>query len=379
MILAMSCGIEALAASFASVSGVRVATGARDWNANGVIDAFEDFNGNGIPDAFEDFNGDGIPDAFEDFNGNGIPDAFEDFSGDGIPDAFEDFNGNGTPDAFEDFNGNGTPDAFEDFNGNGTPDAFEDFNGNGTPDAFEDFNGNGIPDAFEDFNGDGIPDAFEDFNGDGIPDVFEDFNGNGTPDAFEDFSGNGIPDAFESQLVDTIGTGVPDFFDVVHRQTLIPYYWIVQYGLHLFVDAYGDINRDGLSNYENYLHDLNPNLVDTHGGGTSDYYLVHGTRSLRHYYDRQDRIVGTASTDGFSFGYEYDGNGNLVSGAVAARRQRQWHPGYSGVHSWAGLDRQRPQPSMGRRSGRGRLVELAGDCGGHLAHGCHELAGIVEY
>jgi hypothetical protein len=144
IIFAMSFGVELLAASFSSVSGIRVATGARDWNGNGVIDAFEDFNGNGTPDAFEDFNGNGTPDAFEDFNGNGIPDAFEDFNGNGIPDAFEDFNGNGTPDAFEDFNGNGIPDAFEDFNGNGIPDAFEDFNGNGVPDAFES-KGSGVP------------------------------------------------------------------------------------------------------------------------------------------------------------------------------------------------------------------------------------------
>jgi YD repeat-containing protein len=158
--------------------------------------------------------------------------------------------------------------------------------------------------------------AFEynpDYDGDGLDNLLEMRLGSDPHNA--DTDGDGISDGDEYYiygtspvLADTDGDGMPDAWEIAN-------------GLNPLVnDAGEDPDLDGVSNIEEYLHGLDPHNPSTHGSAT-DYHSVHGQEYVRHYYDEQDRLVGTEYGRGLSIGYRYDANGNLVRQVFLERDQ----------------------------------------------------------
>ncbi len=90
--------------------------------------------------------------------------------------------------------------------------------------------------------------------------------------------------------------------------------WEISNGLNPYVnDTAQDIDFDMVSNLEEFLNELSPTNGFTHAD-TNDYQIVHGAMSelRKNYYDPNDQLVGQRHSGGWSIGYRYDGNGNLI-------------------------------------------------------------------
>ncbi|MCB1133560.1 MAG: hypothetical protein KDN05_20750, partial [Verrucomicrobiae bacterium] len=174
-----------------------------------------------------------------------------------------------------------------------------------------DSDGDGMPDAWEQANGldpsssAGVDGAAGDLDGDGLSNVQEYWNS--LPANRPDADGDGLPDGVEvahagtsPYQTDTDGDGMPD-------------QWEVDHGLDpLRDDREEDRDFDFLSNWEEFTGGLNPANFDSDGNGVPDYRQVNGKTSWDAIYDRTDRLLGVRHERGASFGYQYDGNSNLI-------------------------------------------------------------------
>lgn len=95
----------------------------------------------------------------------------------------------------------------------------------------------------------------------------------------------------------------------------MPDAWEAAVGLNPWIDdGEFDADFDMVSNFLEYQHGLNPTNPET-TPGTSDYSVVHGASAgnREYFYDQEDRLVGVRHSEGFSLGYRYDGNGNILN------------------------------------------------------------------
>jgi RHS repeat-associated protein len=155
---------------------------------------------------------------------------------------------------------------------------------------------------------------FTDCDHDGVSDAFEIARGSNPFSADTDNDGLSDHDELlvyftDPRRADTEGDGMPDA-------------WEIQYGLTPSANDAGlDSDLDGLSNVEEFLYSrtnasgyaLSPRAQFSTPTGLSDYQLVRGEKPPNLYsYDRLDRLVGAEYGNGFTIGYQYDGNGNIL-------------------------------------------------------------------
>ena len=195
-----------------------------------------------------DSDNDGLPDSLEIYYG--LNPSNPDCDGDGIPDGKEllwnlDIDGDGLINARDkDSDGDGLPDSVEDRNHNGIVDDGETDLTN--PDSDYD----GLLDGKEDINANGIVDPNEtdplnnDTDGDGLPDGRE-YN------PFMDEDGDGLINARDK---DSDNDGLDDYFEVIHN--LNP--------------TSNDTDNDGLTDSFELEHQLDPTDPDSDGDGLID-------------------------------------------------------------------------------------------------------------
>jgi YD repeat-containing protein len=316
----------------------------RDTDADGVYDYLDtDSDNDGIPDMVEKG-----PDGLNprDTDGNGIADYLSlDSDNDGIPDSVErgadgshplDNDANGTPDYRElDSDKDGVPDAIERGSDGRHP---RDTDGDGIPDYRDpDSDNNGIPDTLE-LSPDGTL-RTQDTDVDGLPDYWENFAGlnvSNAADASTRLIGDQLNYLQKYRLglnpltSDTDGDGLPDYNELFVYGTIpllrdtdgdgLPDGWEVSNGLDpRRDDADEDRDFDFVSNRAEYnggINSTNPNTGFSDTDGQSDFVrLKSGQSTWQAIYDRNDRLLGVRDARGTSFGYRYDGNGNLLSQA----------------------------------------------------------------
>lgn len=170
-----------------------------------------------------------------------------------------------------------------------------------------DSDNDGLPDRWETANGlvVGIDDAGLDKDGDGLTNLQELWLGLGANDS--DSDNDGLLDGAEVDQygsnplqTDSDGDGFPDK-------------WEADHGLDLNRDdRKEDRDFDFLTNEEEFVAGLNPASSDSDSNGTTDYKQLKGKTDWDALYDRNDRLLGVRHERGASFGYQYDGNSNLV-------------------------------------------------------------------
>ncbi|MDP7467540.1 MAG: hypothetical protein QGF25_04845 [Candidatus Woesearchaeota archaeon] len=321
--------------------------GTLDSDADGIPDDWELFTGldpNDPNDANEDFDGDGLPNVVEfligtdphseDTDQDGVPDARDrcpltppgekvdkdgcsdkDTDEDGIPDEWElqfGLNPNDPDDAMKDFDGDGVLNIDEFRLGSSPNDA--DTDDDDVPDgqdrcphsaaervgvegcSLQDSDGDGIPDEWELFFGldpNDRNDANVDLDGDGLVNIVEFAKGSNPTKA--DTDGDGVADGID-RCASTTPTGTtPNSKGCADQDTDqdgLPDEFEVYFGLDPNdpSDAKLDLDRDGLTNLEEYLiHNTVPNVKDTDGDGVLDGVEVQeGTDPL----DPEDFLVG---------------------------------------------------------------------------------------
>ncbi len=170
-----------------------------------------------------------------------------------------------------------------------------DTDGDSMPDDWEVENGLqvGVNDSSQDKDGDGLKNGMEALLGStvGIPDTDSD----GINDGQEYYS-NGT----SVFTADTDGDGMPDKWEIDHQ--LDP----------LHDDRTEDRDSDFLSNWDEFNAGLNPSSADSDGNGVTDYKQLKGKTSWDALHDRTNRLLGVRHERGASFGYQYDGNSNLI-------------------------------------------------------------------
>jgi hypothetical protein len=208
------------------------------------VDVGVDKNKNGLPDSWElKFNLTGKNVANGDADGDGIPNIIEfllnlnprsaDSDHDGIKDGNEDYDHDGLTNLAE-IKLHDDP-TVGDTDHDGILDGDEDQDGDGLSN-YEEFVLNENP-ASSDSDHDGIKDGDEDLNKDGKKDGIENIHFN----AKTDTNLNGIPDS-----------------------------WEIQFKLAITFTAYGDDDKDGISNYLEFLLKLNPESSDSDHDGIKD-------------------------------------------------------------------------------------------------------------
>jgi hypothetical protein len=299
-----------------------------DTNGDGIDDRFDrdldgkinmldlDSDNDGIPDVVEaygvDTDGDGKIDNFTDTDVDGLSQNVDanntgasntglglgniDMDADGVPNFLDlDSDNDGIPDILE----AGAPDV----NNNDIVDVFADVNGNGFADAYEgainailktgaDVNADGKADSYPNKNKDNDfrPNAYDlDSDNDGIPDVVEaygvDTNGDGKIDNFTDTDGDGLSDNVDGyiSLATGKGLGLPDFdadgvsnyLDLDSDNDGIPD--ILEAGApdannDDMVDAFADVNNDGLHDAYINATALLKTGADVNADGKADSY-----------------------------------------------------------------------------------------------------------
>lgn len=210
--------------------------------------------------------------------------------------------------------------------------------------------------AYSDTDNDGLNDYQEfvegtnptnsDTDGDGMPDGWEVTNGTQptVPDADGDVDGDGLSNGLEYRLgtkannSDSDRDGISDYDEYAVYGTNpttnntdgdgIPDKWEIENNLNPLVnDANGDRDLDGLSNLQEYQIWLtngvqSANSADSVGDGMSDFERFYGKKTVKHYYDKNDRLIGSEfnhGAAGLSLAYIYDGNGNITNQVYLSR------------------------------------------------------------
>ena len=150
-------------------------------------------------------------------------------------------------------------------------------------------------------------DAAGDKDGDGVSNLLE--YQRGTDPTKKDTDGDGLSD-YEEMFIygtdpvnpDTDSDGMPDGWEVAH-------------GLNpRRNDANEDKDFDFLTNLEEYQAGTDPTKPISGTDGLPDYQKVRGKVAWAASYDKNDRLVGVRY-EKQSFGFRYDGNGNLIGQA----------------------------------------------------------------
>ena len=356
-----------------------------DTNGDGVNDNF-DTDLDGIPDFMDrDSDNDGIPDVVEsggvDANGDGKIDNFSDSDGDGLSqnvDAFfgvlwsgnglgtRDTDGDGTPDYLDlDSDNDGIPDVREvegiDANNDGMADNYTDNDADGYNDSIDgDANNDGIAEnsanallrtgaditfdgradsyPYKNMEGDGKPNPYDlDSDGDGIVDVreagFADANNDGRADGAAGVQGwnaaiNAMPVLI---LVNTDGTGKPNFLDIDSDDDGIPDNVEGLPTSSYTLPLYGDLDGDGIDNvYDNIPgfggKGITPNDqdadgipdyidLDTDNDGIAD--IVEGNDFNSDCMSNDNVALTFTDTDGDGLDDRFDASNSTVKGTSA--------------------------------------------------------------
>lgn len=286
-----------------------------------------------------DTDGDGLPDGWEVYYGTNplVDDADEDLDSDGIPNRYEYLWGLNPLVAAPDADMDGLPDDWErrwfsslkygpedDPDEDGLSNLVEfrihtyptranlDTDGDGMPDSWETRydldkqSANGDDGADGDPDNDGLTNIEEmqhgtdpqnpDTDGDGMLDGWELQHGLNPlrDDAYEDLDGDGVPNIndIEPSVADTDGDGLPDWWE--EQYDLI---YVSAEGDH---GADGDLDKDGLTNMEEFLLGTKPNHPDSDGDGLIDGRTITVWPSDERYtlWEQLGCIVYAQNTDG---------------------------------------------------------------------------------
>ena len=215
--------------------------------------------GYGTSPLCKDSDGDGLDDGFEVSLGTVPTD--QDSDGDGLPDSMEVTLG--TNPKSDDTDGDGLKDGWEIEHELNPLVAIEDDGAGG------DVDNDGLVNSQEQLRG---TDPWnDDSDGDGLPDGTE-VNTHGTDPAKADTDGDGLSDSYEIEhglypkYVDSDGDGMPDGWEVTN--SLDPKSSSGDDGVS------GDVDYDGLCNYDEYQLGCDPNSIDSDGDGVSDYHEI---------------------------------------------------------------------------------------------------------
>jgi hypothetical protein len=122
---------------------------------------------------------------------------------------------------------------------------------------------------------------------------------------------------------DSDGDGLSDFIELMIQGTNplakdsdsdgMPDSWEASFGLNPRInDAGEDLDLDLITNLDEFKQNRDPSKPD-------NYESLVGLRSSKNYYDLNDRLIRVDYSNGFSIGYRYNGNGDLIHQVHAAR------------------------------------------------------------